>query len=166
MGLELEVIALLTQGLTAEFSYGYMDSEFDEYNARNPATNQIEDISDITTVTRAPENTASLGLQYTFQPTDLGALSARVDFAYTDGYTFHPFLNTFDSADSRTLVNARLTLDDLSIGNDSSLRLSAWVKNLTDEEYREWGIDFGSLGFAGNTYGRPRTFGIDAVYNF
>jgi iron complex outermembrane receptor protein len=166
MGLELEVIALLTEGLTAEFSYGYMDSEFDEYNARNPATNQIEDISDITTVTRAPENTASLGLQYTFQPTDLGALSARVDFAYTDGYTFHPFLNTFDSADSRTLVNARLTLDDLSIGNDSSLRLSAWVKNLTDEEYREWGIDFGSLGFAGNTYGRPRTFGIDAVYNF
>ena len=160
------MIALLTEGLTAELSYGYMDSEFDEYNARNPATNQIEDISDITTVTRAPENTASLGLQYTFQPTDLGALSARVDFAYTDGYTFHPFLNEFDRADSRTLVNARITLDDLAMGKDSTLRLSAWAKNLTDEEYREWGIDFGTLGFAGATYGRPRTFGIDAVYNF
>ena len=47
-----------------------------------------------------------------------------------------------------------------------SLRISAWGKNLSDEEYQEWGIDFASLGFAGNTFGRARTYGVDFVFNF
>ncbi|HAN29394.1 MAG TPA: hypothetical protein DCP75_17050, partial [Haliea salexigens] len=77
-----------------------------------------------------------------------------------------PFQNQFDAADARTLLNARITLDELSMGENGDLRLSAWVRNLTDEEYREWGIDFGTLGWAGNTWGQPRTFGFDAVYTF
>jgi iron complex outermembrane recepter protein len=76
-----------------------------------------------------------------------------------------PFQNQFDTADSRTVANARLTLDELSVGN-GEMRLSAWVKNLTDEEYREWGIDFGTLGYAGNTWNQPRTFGFDVIYQF
>ena len=37
---------------------------------------------------------------------------------------------------------------------------------MTDEEYREYGIDFGSLGYAGNVYGEPRTYGLDLVYRY
>ena len=36
---------------------------------------------------------------------------------------------------------------------------------LTDEEYRNFGIDFGALGFAGNRFGMPRTYGLDLVYD-
>ena len=63
-------------------------------------------------------------------------------------------------------MNARASLNDIELGESGTLRLSSWVKNLTDEEYREWGIDFSSLGFAGNVYGRPRTYGVDVVYLF
>ena len=51
-------------------------------------------------------------------------------------------------------------------GDEGALRVSLWGKNLTDEEYREYGIDFGSLGFAGNVYGEPRTYGLDLVYRY
>ncbi|GAB3269695.1 TonB-dependent receptor [Parahaliea aestuarii] len=165
-GLEIELTALLTQGLLMELTYGYLDAEFDEYLARNPATDREEDISDVTSVTRAPENSGSLGLQYDFEPFSWGALSARVDAVYTDGFTFHPFQNQFDSADDRTIVNARVSLKDIALGDSGNLRVAAWVKNATDEEYREWGIDFATLGFAGNTYGRPRTYGVDVIYEF
>ena len=93
-------------------------------------------------------------------------MSARVDANYVDEFTFHPFQNRFDSTEDRWLINARLSLNDVAIGERGSLRVSAWGKNLTDEEYREWGIDFGSLGFAGNVFGKPRTYGVDVVYNF
>jgi iron complex outermembrane receptor protein len=165
-GFELEILPRLTEGLTLEATYGYLDPEFDEYRALNPATNQIENIADATTVTRAPENTASAGLEYRFPPLPFGNLSARVDLSYTDEFVFHPFLNTFDASDSRTLVNARVTLNDVSVGDNGNLRISAWSKNVTDEEYQEWGIDFATLGYAGNIFGQPRTFGLDAVYEF
>ncbi len=165
-GIELDLVVLLTEGLMLDLTYGYLDAEFDEYLARDPVTDQEVDISNITTVPRAPEHTANLGLQYDFQPFSWGALSARVDVAYTDEFTFHPFQNRYDSADDRTLVNARISLEDIALGDAGSLRISAWGKNLTDEEYREWGIDFDSLGFAGDTYGRPLTYGVDLVYEY
>ena len=77
-GLELEVTALLTQGLLLELNYGYLDAEFDEYLARNPVTDQEEDISSVTTVGRTPEHTASLGIQYDFKPIT-GNLKIRCD---------------------------------------------------------------------------------------
>jgi iron complex outermembrane receptor protein len=85
--------------------------------------------------------------------------------AYKDAFVFHPFNNQFDSTDDRTLINARLSLSEVAVG-DGSLRVSLWGKNLTDEEYRNWGIDFGSLGFAGDVYGEPRTYGLDVSYQY
>ena len=59
-----------------------------------------------------------------------------------------------------------MNIDDIPIGQRGSLRVSAWGKNLTDEEYREWGIDFGALGYAGNVYAKPLSYGVDVVYTF
>jgi iron complex outermembrane receptor protein len=118
-------------------------------------------------VQQAPENSAALGVQYDFAPFSFGALSARLDATYKDSFVFHPFNNQYDSTDSRTLIDGRVSLNDVAIGKDSgALRLSLWGKNLTDEEYRNWGIDFGSLGFAGDVYGTPRTYGVDVVYTY
>jgi iron complex outermembrane receptor protein len=164
-GIELDLTALLTEELSLDLTYGYLDAEFDEYLALNPATNLEEDISDIATVTRAPEHTASLNLSYV-KPCDFGTFSANIGATYTDSMVFHPFNNQFDSADDRTLVHARIGMGEMGMGEHGNLRVSLWGKNLTDEEYREWGIDFGSLGFAGNTFGTPRTYGIDVVYEY
>jgi len=167
-GIEFDITIVPVDGLTIDLTYGYLDAQFDEYMARNPATNLLEDISHVTTVAQAPKHSASLGVQYDFEPFRFGALSARVDVAYKDEFVFHPFNNQYDSADDRTLINARLSLNEIKLGRSDkgSLRVSLWGKNLTDEEYRNWGIDFGSLGFAGDVYGEPRTYGLDVVYNY
>ncbi len=167
-GIEFDVVMVPVDGLTIDMTYGYLDAEFDEYMALNPATNMLEDISSRTTVQQAPENSASLGVQYDFEPFSFGALSARMDVAYKDEFVFHPFNNQYDSTEDRTLVNGRLSLNEIKLGccEEGSLRVSLWGKNLTDEEYRNWGIDFGSLGYAGNVYGEPRTYGMDVVYTY
>ncbi len=165
-GVELDLVAILAEGLLLDLTYGYLDAEYDEYLARDPATDQEVDISNVTTVGRSPEHNANIGLQYDFAPFNFGALSARVDATYTDEFVFHPFQNQFDRAEDRWIYNARVSLNNVSLGDMGSLRISAWGKNLSDEEYQEWGIDFASLGFAGNTFGRARTYGVDFVFNF
>jgi iron complex outermembrane receptor protein len=166
-GVEVDMVWLPLQGLTIDANYGYLDASFDEYMARNPATDQLEDISSVTTMPQAPENSASLGVQYDFEPFSFGALSMRADVAYTDEFVFHPFQNQYNSADERTLVNGRISLSEIPLGSDAgNLRLSLWGKNLTDEEYVDWGIDFSSFGFAGVVFGEPRTYGLDVVYSY
>lgn len=167
-GIEFDITMVPVDGLTIDLTYGYLDTKFDEYMARNPQSNLLEDISHVTTVPLAPENTASLGVQYDFMPSDFGQLSMRLDVSYKDSFVFHPFNNQYDSTDSRTLVNARVTMKDIRLGccGDGALRVSLWGRNLTDEEYRQWGIDFGTLGFAGAVYGEPRTYGIDITYSY
>ncbi len=93
-------------------------------------------------------------------------MSARLDANYLDEMVFHPITNQYDGTDDRWLLNARVSMNDIAVGERGSLRISAWGKNLADEEYREWGIDFGSLGYAGNVYGAPRSYGIDVSYRF
>ena len=161
-GIELDAVAILAEGLIADFNFGYLDAEFDEYVARNPGTDQEQDIADATTVP-APETTASIGLQYDFRPTPMGTLSLRFDATHTGKMRFHPFQNLYDSAKARWLLDARASLNGIDLGG-GDLRISLWIKNLADEEYREWGIDFASLGYAGATWGQPRTYGIDLVY--
>jgi iron complex outermembrane receptor protein len=40
-------------------------------------------------------------------------------------------------------------------------------RNLFDRKYRTFGVDYGSgLGWATNSYGDPRTFGLQLTYNF
>ena len=165
-GIELDMVALLTPGLIADVTYGYTHGEFDEYLAVDPLTDREMDIADVTTMPGMPEHTANIGIQYDFNPFPWGRLSMRFDATYTDEFAFHPFLNQHDSASDFWLLDARISLNDIGLGDGGRLRVSGWVSNLADKEYREWGIDFASLGFTGNTFGRPRTYGIDLVYSF
>ena len=166
-GFEIELTMIPVDGLTLDLSYGYLDAVYDEYLALNPATNQLEDISEFTKASMAPKNTGSLGIQYDFEPMSFGQISARMDVSYKDEMVFHPYQNLYDSAEDRTLLDARISLNDIPLGeNQGSLRVSLWGKNLTDEEYRSWGIDFGALGFAGDTFGDPLSYGLDVVYQY
>jgi len=89
----------------------------------------------------------------------------HVDGNYVGPRTFQEQLNTFDRSDSYSLWNARLALNDIPVGA-GSLSASLWGRNLSDEKVREYGIDFGALGFATNTYKELRSFGIDLLYQY
>ena len=62
---------------------------------------------------------------------------------------------------SRTLVNTRLTWA-WSMENGTNLSVSAWGKNITDEDYRTFGYNLGAdLGLPVHQWGDPATYGID-----
>jgi iron complex outermembrane receptor protein len=169
-GIEIEGEALLAEGLTVSGAFGYVDREFNEFLILNPATNSFVDVAQSARFTYASDVTWNAAAQYEFPPLDFGKLTARAEYSYRGKVYFFPTLigtplNEEIAGASRGLLDARLTLSDLSVGGVNAT-LSVWGKNLTDKEYRIHGIDFGGLGYAGNIYGEPRSVGVDVNFGF
>lgn len=169
-GFELEITALPMPGLMIMANYGYVDTTTNEYISTTPdpisgfGGNTNSDISDLVK-DLGPNNTGALIAVYDFEPTDWGQWSLQVDGTYVGTRRNSPLMYRYDTADSYELLNARLTLSEIPVST-GSLRVSAWGKNINDEEYRITGIDFGALGFATNNYAPLRSYGIDIIYEY
>ncbi len=171
-GLEIESVFIPTPGWRIIANYGYLDVDYIEFISGpvDPVTGfsagDNRDVSDeVTDNLYAPEHSAALAVEYQPAPWDIGQLTLRLEATYVDSISFHPQLFLYDQTDAYTLINARATLADIPMGA-GTLKLAAWGKNLTDKEYREFGIDFGLLGFAVNNYGEMRSAGLELVYEF
>ena len=66
----------------------------------------------------------------------------------------------------RVLTNLRLSAENIEFSNGSSLRAGLWVRNVFDEEYSTFGMNFGALGPVLTQYGEPRTYGLDVTWEF
>lgn len=158
-GVEIELEAVITEALSLQASYAYIDAEITEFI--------LDDGTDATegkVFPFTPENSASLSLVYDFPATGIGQFSARIDANYQDEMAFSSQDTNGDRyfGDSRTLVNARLTLADIPVAK-GNLRLALWGKNLTDEEYRKAGLNLTII--TNNYYGELRSYGLDLIYN-
>lgn len=67
--------------------------------------------------------------------------------------------------DARTIVDARLTLEEIPVAA-GSLAVSLWGKNLTNDDYPVFGVNFGSMGIITESYGNPRTYGLEIRYEY
>lgn len=164
-GLELETIYAPTEDLTLTFNYGYLDAEFKEFLEYDPVLNKTVDVARSRYTQYTPKHTVNVGVEYTMLRARYGELTARVDYSYNDDYT--PYVKPEQKAVSDIkgygLVNARLTLDEIPVGNNR-LQVSLWGKNLTDNDYRLNTVPFGP--FAVSFFGPPRTCGLEALYMF
>ena len=78
----------------------------------------------------------------------------------------YPVVHPFQGMDSRTLIDARLSLEEVAVG-DGRMRFTLWGKNLTDADYPVYSINFGtSVGMISENYGDPRTYGIEVAYEY
>jgi iron complex outermembrane receptor protein len=179
LGAEVEAQVQLTDQISGYVNYGWLDPEYDEYEILDPGTNTIEDVADDAVFGYRPHQTLSAGLGFTSDPIGQHGLvlSARVDALYLDELFWHPIdfapsgfpitpFNDQIKEGGYTLFHSSVTLSEIPIGAESHLKLTLWGRNLLDEEYRRSGIDFGGLGFAGNTYGEPRTYGLTATFEY
>ena len=173
-GVELDAALALDYGWDVDFTYGLLNSKFTKYcvnpiGDETPSGKCGEDgkinIAGNVSMPLAPKHTANVGAQWTPERMSFGAPILRFDAVYTAKFQFHPFLTQYDTAKGRWLLNAQVGVREIGV-RDGNLQVTAWVRNLTNKTYRDWGIDFGQLGYAGAVHGRPRSFGVDLIYSF
>lgn len=163
-GAELEMDALLSEGLTLNATLGAYDYEYKEYIRGGV------DVADRVRPIRAPDFNARISLQYDFARRLLGgAPFVRLDSRYLADGENTAFASGFPEADRLSqrdaywLLNARAGVMELPMGSAVS-SMSFWVKNLLDED---------DINVFGNEvinmtaqYNVPRSYGVDFNITF
>ena len=104
-GLEIEAMALVTDGLTLRAAIGTLDSEYSKFDYAGV------DIADIANVTWAPELTAALGAEWLLN-IGAGQLALNANFKYTDEAWGRTDWTTYDPATGpKMLVDSYEVLD-------------------------------------------------------
>ena len=177
-GGELEVLYAPIDDLVVGLSYSHIHGDFDEYPDLCGTNEPITCIKGTSYAKRAtsPDNQFNLTADYVFARTSIGEITGYVNVNWQDKWyetagwpaivNGDPVVYPFQEMDERTLVDARLSLEQVEVGN-GTMRFTLWGKNLTDEEYETFSINFGSsIGLVINNYGDPRTFGIEVAYEY
>jgi iron complex outermembrane receptor protein len=178
-GFELDSSVLVVDGLTLSVAYTYLDNSIPavpyQENANTPVFLRQPALSS------APRNSWAVNLDYVFEPFSFGQLDAHIDVTDSDQFCFNTFSCKPDAlmlrddiagvhgGDDNRLINARLTLSDIALGGAGSLQAALWVKNLTDEEYLNFGYTAPSPIGGNNTvaqYGEPRSVGVTLTYQY
>ena len=156
-GVELELTALITANLLIDVGYGFMDADYTEIN---PIPGLSLSIDETATLTNAPENSFSLGIEYSI-PVGANELAARVDYSYTDDVFNDSQNSPFLFQDAYDTWNASVRY---SLGE--ALDFVAFVHNLADERFIVSGDSNFGLGFHEANYNRPREYGVTVRYRF
>lgn len=150
-GADLELIWLPGENWDISLGASIINSEVDEVSVQGEAHQNNE-------MVLAPSY--SLNGLVRYQATE--ELSVQVDFNHQDEQFFDITNSEVSKESAYTVFNARIGYDI-----NENLSVSAFVKNLTNEEYRVYSFDFtGAAGFNQNFYAAPRWVGVTLNYTF
>ena len=165
-GVEMETTFLLGNWVF-NASANYTDASYDEYTATIVTPGQGESVVDRSAEPFAlvPETSYSFTAQYNWM-SPVGLIVPRLSLYHRDelftGIDFLAVEYESSTVDKLTLVNARLNYFP-----SEKLRVSAYVDNLTDEDYFKSGFAVSALlGAATLVQGTARTFGMEFSYDF
>ncbi|MEH6568834.1 MAG: TonB-dependent receptor [Halioglobus sp.] len=169
-GLEIDTVALLTSWLTVDFSYTYVDSEYQKftegscYYGRTP-DDPVANTCDLSgdPLPLAPENRYHLGVLGHWNVAS-GELYGRADYSWTDETETDNALEPRGVQDSYGILNARLGW------RNDSFDVAAWIMNATDEDVVTLSAPqtlFGSVDGGRQVYlNDPKTYGLTLRYSF
>lgn len=147
-GIELDFNYFPTDELEISGALGFIDAKYDDYD-----TGSVR--FDGKTIEKTPSYTASIGVAYHHPSGYYG----RVDIKNTGSVNF------YDDANKKLVKENGHAVADIKAGYKfKSFDVYAYVKNLTNEEYRESFISNYSLSRA--TFNDPRMIGIGMNYKF
>lgn len=173
-GLEIEVVAQLTNNLRLTSSLGLLDAEFVAFpGGGKDAEGNVIDL-DGARLAGAPDKTFNLGVQYYLPVDSLNSdLMFRLDYAYTGdrylaGNNQEQKFRTLKNGDvvsvqylaSQNSFNARISL----IENDDNWTVSLWGRNLTDEISSPVTRNVFGTNLRNDSLGR--SYGMELKYNF
>lgn len=172
-GLEAELTALVAEGFMLNASIGYLDAEYDEYACLlgNPAArpagfdlvDPVLNLYDCTFLQpkRTPKWTLGASADYEWAVGDVGMMGVNVSVSSSSKY-YNDTLNSLSgTSEKRALMNASVRLVDAG----DRWKVSAFVLNLTDRDYRSSGLAIANL-WGMSTYGPPRTWGVELGAKF
>ena len=175
-GLEVDGRWALTDSLTMNYAYAYLDYEYTDFRNGNCYERQVPDGDVVNGIPLCdytgqdgrytPEHNFSVSFDYV-QPLNNGMdVVANLNFNYVDDQNVHENLDPAFRIDSYTKINARLGL----LADNWSVMLIG--KNLGDEEVLTY---VGNTPLAGSTFGtntyygfvdRPRQVAVELGYRF
>lgn len=163
-GIELDILALVSEWLTVDFSYTYLDAEYDKFT-NGPCAPPAVGNCDLSgrTMPFAPGDRLHLGLLGTWDAGD-GELYARADYTWTGDTDTDSALDPRSLQESYGLLNGRIGW------RNDRWDVSAWATNATDERIATLsspqslfgGLDAGRQVFLND----PRSYGLTARINF
>lgn len=151
-GLELEIQLALTRSLRLFAGGNYMDTEYVDF------VDSLGNDNSGNRLQRTPDYTYNLGFDYSM---DVGgradALNLYMNYAYQGDFNWDP--DNITEQDAYGLLDGRLSYhinDDVTV--------SAYGKNILDEDYRVFVINFFADEVA--SLGAPRTYGLELNVRF
>ena len=182
-GSELELQWSPLDNLLVAATWAHLDGDFEEYpelcgtGAYASTCIQTEDLA---LRSNAADDQLSLVTDWVFAQTDWADFMAHVEMYWQDetptsalwtnnyaagaGNTY-PYVYEPIMLEDRLIVNARIGIENIET-SAGTLRAAIWGRNLTDEEYNTFGINFGGLGAITAQYGEPLTYGLDVTFEF
>ncbi len=171
-GVEVETTWLVTDRLQLKATLGYLDAEYDEFSFDADPDDAIApvDLTDLS-IPFASELQIGAEASYDQELPNGGSLRWVVNIHYQDEAETSPFDQlavsvgtarhpTFTEIEERTLLNANVTYTS----PDERYYLTAYGKNLLDEEYRTSANSVGNL-WNFTMYGAPLQWGLEFGLN-
>lgn len=164
LGFEIEALARPVRGLEIVGSFGYLDTEFDEFT--DPIYDQYgakigEKNYKDKELENAPEYSYNLAVQYRYPLFNSNTLFSRLELQGVGDFYYD--LDNEKKESSYEIVNAKLGYEGKYKGYGFDLYL--WAKNIFDKEYgtAAWGTD--QMGWFARA-GDPQTFGVTLTVRF
>lgn len=158
-GFELEGVWAVTDNLTLEGTYGYVDASYDDADFLVQTFGPDTDVGDFL-LQMVSEQTWFVAATYDHEVGQEGSLSWRASYNYADDAAADNF--NFLLLNDYSLVDASVTYRSA----DERLRIALYGKNLTDEVYFNFGFDNTSIGSKTMWLSPPRTWGVQVSYDF
>ncbi|GAB3101470.1 TonB-dependent receptor [Aestuariicella hydrocarbonica] len=165
-GLELELIARLTQNLSLNAGLGYLNTEFKSLTLSDTQNGGLIEL-DGNELFNAPDVNFNLAMDYVVADTEAGIFRISADTVYTAEQWFSAYNDDLNYAGIKSegswMSNVKLTWDSA----DDALSLAFWVKNLEDNDEPSYAINLQTgFGYDYYTVGLPRRMGVDFTYRF
>ncbi len=175
-GVELEARATPWRGGAVSLDFGYLKSEYSEFNSLSPVNpNQIVDLSSTKIGDFTPDWSLNASVQHTFVlPGRVGSVTPQLGVAWQGAYEWLDTLNgqaitvdtppSFCHQDSYSTLRGRVSY----MSDRRRWEVSAYGINMTDTRYFDM-CGFSAVtrqGVYSYTYGRPRTFGLEFIMRF
>lgn len=171
-GLEVDGTVLLTENLTLNGSFAYLDATYSKYESGVCTALQSAAYTGSGTCTQnltdrgianAPEWSASISLDHEMLLNEALLLRSHLDIGYTDEQYLAADLDPHTLEESHYMVNGRVALSN----GDGSWEVALVGKNLTDEEVRTFSTD--PLLLSGAYFAHmdaPRTLSVQLKLNY